>query len=92
MSRSEKDGARDAPRNEKRAEARRMVATRKKKFQRACGIVPRIERDGAERARKDAKEQESATEKRRGNCKIWHRKIAEIIICIQSYNIIGTFI
>ena len=84
-------GTRNAPKREE------WWRRGKRNVQRACGIAPRIERvprnegDVAERARKDAKEQESASEKRRGNCKIRHRKSAEITICTQSYNIIGTF-
>ena len=73
--------------NEEKETSRGCVESR----QGLRGMVPRNEGEGAERARKDAKEQESATEKRRGNCKIRHRKSAEITICTQSYNIIDTF-
>ena len=54
------------------------------------GVVPRNERDGAKRTRNDAKKQESAAEKSKGNCTIWNRKSAEI--STQFEKIIGASI
>ena len=99
MPRSEKDGARDAPRNEKRAEARRMVATRKKETSRgrveSCqgsrGMVPRNEGVAPSAQGRTPRNKSVPLRKGGGTAKFGYRKSAEITICTQSYNIIGTF-